>query len=478
MTSGSSHRSLRARLADIDAETIILHARLAALAAERKPIVEALRSATYPVIDLPAEITAEIFLQYFTRAQIGGTEPGVAVCRKWREIALALQPIWSKFYVVTRSTVPSSLGNLLEYWLQRAGTHPLDVSLFHADISVLTLLEPYMGQLETFECFARTELGLPNELLQGKIPNLRSLTITCGDEVTVPITAFVGCLQLRELCLASFPPAGMDISWGHLTRLELIDMSLDESLTILRDTPALQTLTANIYEHMDDPIPATTSIRLTQLHTLKFDKYHRSLQLLEHLTLPSLADIEFPLADVNTHFGMLNLTSDVPRFAACLQRSACNLRSITLHAPGLSDAVQCLRAAGPTLAVINLRDVDWDSRSVDHFFRESLKDTEGFVPGLTSLSINPCLKAVEIPFGELASVIAARRGKLRAFELVLAGERSDGGRQPLVEIEDGLDALRALKKDGVKIDIRGLQSITDPVDPLAVYPPMLPRQDD
>ncbi|KAJ7624539.1 hypothetical protein FB45DRAFT_1086317 [Roridomyces roridus] len=414
-----------------------------------------------------------------------------SVCRQWREIALALKPIWSKFEVSTDSAAPSPVGTFFEYWLPRAGTHPLEVSLFYADHSaVLTLLQPYLAQLETLECVAEDRIGFPNELLQGKIPNLRSLRLTCEKEITELITTFVDCPQLRELCLFSLPSAGMvglAMPWDRLTRLDLIEMSLEESLSILRQTPALQTLAANGRNPTQEFSRATTFMCLPQLHTLNLNHFHRSLHVLEycqprllaHLTLPALTHIEFPLDPRPQSSYIIGIT-DPGLLATFVARSKCTLRSITLYTPSCGEAVGCLQAAGWTVTDVNLRNVSRNTGNLGYLL-DHMRDTVVFVPNLTSLSINPCLGAIEIPFGWLASVLAMRRDKLKRFELVIAGQRTDSivRRPSLVQKEDGgLDALWALKRDGVRIDIRGLHNITETVDPLAVYPPMPPPHDD
>nr|GAT51771.1 predicted protein [Mycena chlorophos] len=69
---------LRQLLADIDAKrenarALIrdLQAELTRLAAERKPIADALRSVIYPIVDLAPELTLEIFAYYAA----GGYDP-------------------------------------------------------------------------------------------------------------------------------------------------------------------------------------------------------------------------------------------------------------------------------------------------------------------------------------------------------------------------------------------------------------------
>jgi hypothetical protein len=93
---------------------------------------------------LPTEITAEVFLQYVDRGLIGGTDPNIphapawtepygplllaSVCRAWKDIALALCPIWSTLEIRTQANAIPTTQQLLECWLPRSGGHPLDVN--------------------------------------------------------------------------------------------------------------------------------------------------------------------------------------------------------------------------------------------------------------------------------------------------------------------------------------------------------------
>ncbi|KAJ7308657.1 hypothetical protein DFH08DRAFT_636500, partial [Mycena albidolilacea] len=67
------------------------------LVAERQKLQDELDSVVYPVLSLPPEIKAHIFVQCIT----GGSPPPQTpplflthICGSWREIALAMRSLW------------------------------------------------------------------------------------------------------------------------------------------------------------------------------------------------------------------------------------------------------------------------------------------------------------------------------------------------------------------------------------------------
>ncbi|KAJ7670757.1 hypothetical protein DFH06DRAFT_141710 [Mycena polygramma] len=477
---------IRHRIADIDAEIANLRARLVRLAAERKPLVQALESIVYPVVTLPAEITAEIFLQYFTRADIGGTDPNIphgpgwippcgplllaSVCRAWREIALHLQPIWSKFHLVpTQNAIPST-EKLLQCWLPRTGNHPLEVDIGRWGISALCAsLAPFFHQLQFLSCSVDTPDTLPADLFRGRIPLLRRLDITVIDDLPfAPITAFADAPQLREVVLGDLSLPCITLPWGQLTLLHFYGQNITQCAEILHQTSRLETL---VVDYVSPDATQLSPVRLEHLHTLKFHQLQPDINLIDHLTLPALKHFEFPMPPMPRHTLLEN--SAVQQFTTFIARSACSLCSITIMAPADFQATTaCLRAA-PTLATVRMKDIQWGIGA----FLQVLRKPD-FLPNVRSLSLNPCRHVMEIPYDDLAASLASRRqergegtSRLQSFELVMAGNADWEPTPTVAELEYGLEALRALEADGLKVNIRNLQKLTPNVDAIAVYPP-------
>ncbi|KAJ7670780.1 hypothetical protein DFH06DRAFT_142185 [Mycena polygramma] len=489
-SANSSPRAIRNRVADIDAEMANLQARLVCLAGERKPLVEALKYVVYPVLTLPVELTAEIFLQYFTRADIGGSDPNVphplgwippcgplllaSICREWRRIALSLQPIWSNFHIAPTENAISSAEKLLQCWLPRTGNHPLEVDLGRRGLDTLcAALVPRLPQLRVLSCSVESSDTFPSDLFRGRTPLLRTLNITFskqGNDDVPPfrVTCFEDAPQLRAVFLGHFVLPSITLPWGQLTYLQLYGQTTTECAEILRQTPRLETLVVGYI--FDEPVQLAPA-RLEHLHTLKFEKYQRDLALLAHVTLPALTHLELAMSERH-EFGIENPIKAL--FTAFITRSGCSLRSITIMAPGdLQATTDCLRAC-PTLSIVHLTDFKWNSYN----FLEALRKPD-FLPNVRSLSLNPCRRVMEIPYEDLAALLASRRqergdgtSRLESFELVMAGNPDWEPAPPLSLLERGLEALRALEADGLKVNIRSLQKLTASVDAVAVYPPI------
>ncbi|KAJ7230950.1 hypothetical protein C8J57DRAFT_189206 [Mycena rebaudengoi] len=82
---------LRTQLAEIDEETTGLQSKLQLLAEERQSVLRRLDAVVYPVLTLPSDITAEIFMHYsfpdITYAFAREARPPLllaSICRTWR----------------------------------------------------------------------------------------------------------------------------------------------------------------------------------------------------------------------------------------------------------------------------------------------------------------------------------------------------------------------------------------------------------
>ncbi|KAJ7797307.1 hypothetical protein B0H14DRAFT_3157559 [Mycena olivaceomarginata] len=98
-------------------------------------------TATYPVLTLPTEITAEIFVHCLPFFGPWSTIPRVckkwapiilfAVCHAWHDIALTTPKLWSKLAVwlddIPHGVVsePGLVESYIDRWLDRAGNCPL-----------------------------------------------------------------------------------------------------------------------------------------------------------------------------------------------------------------------------------------------------------------------------------------------------------------------------------------------------------------
>ncbi|KAJ7118569.1 hypothetical protein C8R43DRAFT_1036108 [Mycena crocata] len=146
---------LRRQLAQLDALIGQHKQLLAGLERDRLDVERELHaSATFPVVELPIEITTEIFLQCLGSVEISGFCVDIdfssseyqnleenderlprtpitlfGVCRHWRDVVLSTPALWSTVRFWIGDTQPDAVERYVEHWLDRAGSYPLSLSL-------------------------------------------------------------------------------------------------------------------------------------------------------------------------------------------------------------------------------------------------------------------------------------------------------------------------------------------------------------
>ncbi|KAJ6605432.1 hypothetical protein DFH09DRAFT_1300166 [Mycena vulgaris] len=253
---------LRVRLAKIDAEMEDLQAKLLdRLAEAREP---ALRSIVYHILTILLEATAGIVIEYHRPT------PG--------------SPPFSQYE------------KLLECWLSRAGSLPLDLDLSPLrTYRVFTALAPYFGESRSLSCALPSSLQL--KAIQGCRPLLKRLTVLRhGGNLPSPFTAFSEATQLRELthfqCWGYSPPQCVEIL-RHTRNLEPLLLGLTDSFSVTRLAP----------------------LYLNHLHTLKFflDMGPRpKLNILAAITVPALKHLAIAISE-----------AALSKLRALLDRSGC-----------------------------------------------------------------------------------------------------------------------------------------------------------
>ncbi|KAF7326585.1 F-box domain-containing protein [Mycena sanguinolenta] len=153
----SSIQALRARLEKISSEIVLQEKLLHQLRREKTLAQRQLNEAVDPVARLPLEISSEIFLQCL--APFPGQKPAgdraplllLNICSAWTAIALSTPRLWSA--VVIDFSCPEVSTQLLPTWLQRAGKHPLSISLRRNFCShhIPTIVWLYRDQLKELE---------------------------------------------------------------------------------------------------------------------------------------------------------------------------------------------------------------------------------------------------------------------------------------------------------------------------------------
>ncbi|KAJ7058792.1 hypothetical protein C8F01DRAFT_1255201 [Mycena amicta] len=479
-----SASSLRLLLEEIDEETASLRAQLVDLAAKRRDVVEQLRCVTMPVLELPAELTSEIFKHYtqdpvdIGLREVGGPFVLASVCRHWRTIALGFHPLWSRILVTMAEGLASddppltTIRQRLLLCLQRVGHHiDLDIAFVDSDTiqeEIFPLLMPDAQRLSGLN----VSLDPNMDCFRGRLPRLRALQIWPPESSSSVqrFVAFEDAPMLRELVLHAVSWTLVSLPWTQLTSLVLYDhREVQEWADVLQQTPNLEKLYIRIDTFADGPLPDDTpEIRLEHLRVLDLEWWEEdstddiAVSFMKLLTVPALVD----------------LTSDLCSGAAVVElqtmfdRSLCwaTLRSITLRTNGRS----AVNVAGvlfriPFLDKLTVTQIPWDQlvdlleELVPHW-RETnfLKDTE-----IRELHLE--MIAGRIPYHQIARLVESRTQipdpdsdvvadiGLERLHLSIPSYRPFEGRQDDAQ-ELRLDAIETLQNiaassDGPKLSI-------------------------
>ncbi|KAJ7159454.1 hypothetical protein C8R46DRAFT_1224045 [Mycena filopes] len=448
-----SPASLRASLAGIDAELAALRARVKELAAARKPIVDALKATVYPILSIPVETTAEIFLQCVDRAEISAQRrilcaPLVlaGVCKQWRAVALNLQPIWSCLQIsyVPTSKIPK-LERLLEWWLPRAGGRLLEVDMIRGDISLLTALIPHSTRWKSLSCDFHSRPPLAP--IQGRLTHLEKLHIQLAwAEVPTEVTTiFSNAPLLREAHIVGFAFGSFILPWGQLTTLALGRDFATTYIEILRNTPQLEIL--DLERAARQSVPPQTALTLHHLHTLTLNRYgggEDEDSSLAPLILPALQQLDlgpFPEQFVQEVVGFLI-------------QSGCSLVSISYRAspPHLQSLI--LKAAR-TPSEVHLADLDWTPYELYIFFN-SLHCNSGILPNLRTLSISSS-REVDVQYAPMARMVASRQGSKEGYAQLESFRFTFPRFTPFDDDSEESALFENATLQGCKIDIQGLK---------------------
>ncbi|KAJ6543947.1 hypothetical protein B0H19DRAFT_1169092 [Mycena capillaripes] len=420
------HQSLRDRLAELDAVIPVLQK-------ERKLIQKKLDALTYPVLQLPYDLTADIFLHCLPpirysasdhRTEHHITEPSAAsapllllkVCRTWRDIVLATPQLWASIQIYWRmADAPQQLQN----WLTRASSCPLSLVLSHPeppqdhsskdmhtfeefdeafqrvlecssrwyDVELFCKYDEFLGHASRFE-----------SALHGTLPTLERLKLNFTeswhhshfsvlrfDYFDDPepswmrrLAMFEYAPKLRDLSIIHLPPSFLILPWAQLTTLLAENFSLSDCLQVLRLTSSLIDCSFGWITDPNrfDPPERTLDVLLDVpplifLDSLKiYGTYSARADILLPLTLPALTKLH-------------RLPSDPETFLKFLSRSSAVLRELSMdrYYHTLMEGLPLM----PALSVLSIHQVSLGE--ITHILR-SLRDSPGFIPNLLSLDIH------------------------------------------------------------------------------------------
>ncbi|KAJ6563225.1 hypothetical protein B0H10DRAFT_1120072 [Mycena sp. CBHHK59/15] len=256
---------LRDRLAfNLDAQIPILQA-------EQKRIRKTLLNLTYPVLNLPPELTSEISfhclpartpqLQVTSRNKLPRLLRSQApllllqICRQWREVAFATPKLWSSLQFTDCSAILRSEPGrqMAANWVSRSDSASLSMRLLQNPDNVG--LEPPKPLPDVFlQIFDRAPQWQDVDLcfryqnfvirefhsaLFDRLPRLESIGfhLAEGDKessrISIPITAAENAPNLRAVSLTRLPLSHISLPWAQLKQFSAVDFSLGDCLQVL-----------------------------------------------------------------------------------------------------------------------------------------------------------------------------------------------------------------------------------------------------
>ncbi|KAG5635628.1 hypothetical protein H0H81_010589 [Sphagnurus paluster] len=301
-----------------------------------------LRSAASILRRIPAEILIHIFSQCLVHDFCDGesvlwndldmTKPPwtlVRVSKRWRDIALAHQPLWScirlNFWALENGGRHQPTLPELQLCLQRSGNHPLSISISDHYTSSATSKQLFHHLVSFSEQWKYLQISGPFTLLalatpiKGKISRLETLGIELdGSDPCAPIDIFGVAPALRNVRIHPLEPLRkkafghpyiFNLPWSQLTRLEV------ECLGILDDTPQLESC---ILGFDVSTFQSSEILRHTKLRSL----VTRSAAALDRLEIPSLETLHF--------CNIIDEPDALRKITSFISRSGCSLRNIII----------------------------------------------------------------------------------------------------------------------------------------------------
>ncbi|KAJ7639323.1 hypothetical protein FB45DRAFT_424774 [Roridomyces roridus] len=443
-----STADLRAELTQLDAQIRELKDALAAAESRRIAVHRQLREiATFPILVLPVEMTTQIFTHcLFTREEfldrgriprnerpLQSHEPPLvflAVCRAWREIALATPALWSAFRMlfdtirVRRYThpEPARIESYIHQWLGRAGQRPLSLTLG---------MQCYWYQNSVRDIYDKF-LPLPRirDIIHLYAPRIAYLELYCNpDQIRELALDTVPFPMLQHVCIKndeSVPSESVEVfsDAPQLTHLSLAYLAFPSSyvfpalqftrfegelnnLAIFALAPNLIEANCRPGEDCEFPSSPITHAHLQSL-TLSRPCPYTILEpkdILPYLTLPELRTL-----DISAQ----NTTANPASISEFVHRSGARLLTLVLSVQGYKFEAQpedvsgeweeCFRGLRNILEHL----IVWPS---EPFLKMILQNN---IPILKSLTIH---EAPQIPYELLCEGLGKRHSDLKSFRI-------------------------------------------------------------
>ncbi|KAF9527284.1 hypothetical protein CPB83DRAFT_856293 [Crepidotus variabilis] len=313
-----------------------------------QPLVEyiqAHRAVLSPARKLPTELLREIFAHYFaTCCAHAGVDPFdncppwelAQICRLWREIAISMAWLWRHLPRIHFAERKDNLSakqhlKLLETLLRWSADNPLTFFLSKRDHkesdAILLLLFRHSERWERVSLNITELVCAHFSRLKGKLQSLEFIDLQLLPSGRLHVNMFQEAPRLQEVHISLGPlPGFMYLPWSQLTVYREESREITALMNVLAHaSKVLQRLDFELIDGssttMVVQIPHRQYPRLTRL-ALRSTHGPPIATLLEWLTMPTLEDLT--LHD----FGGVPV---LPPLLSFIQRSACTLKSLSLH---------------------------------------------------------------------------------------------------------------------------------------------------
>ncbi|KAK7059801.1 F-box domain-containing protein [Favolaschia claudopus] len=355
-----------AEIQELEAQVSALERSLSLLHAARRIVQQRLCSYKYPVLTLPNEIVAEIFLHFLppypdVPPPLGALSPIhlTHICHQWREIALKTPGLWRAIDLSPRNADRRLLLSLERtisltgLWLSRSGNCPLSIHM-ESDRDPLSILAPLIPHRDRWEHLTlRLETTQALSSIQGSFPLLKSLDLQFGSTVSDDEVVTLQDLPLLStVVLDDFGIPHISLPWSQLTSITLMWIYSEDCMSILRQTTHLVRCTLHLWiQH--GPENNVVDLVLPHLETLDVeadDTLHANF--FQCLVAPALHHLRLP-----EHLLQPNIIESLNSF---ISRSGCHLDELKITTGSVSR--NAYRNAFPAITDIWV-DIDSDSDS-------------------------------------------------------------------------------------------------------------------
>ncbi|KAJ6515491.1 hypothetical protein C8R45DRAFT_888353 [Mycena sanguinolenta] len=416
------HTQLRRRLAELDAQISDQKRVLDQLLRTRSDVERELHAtATYPVLTLPVEVTAEIFLHCLgvldppSIPQSSGSAPIVLsrVCRAWRDIAFSTPILWSQLRVQFERISPSKkepTEGIVDGWLSRAKYHPLSLDFSYRDVSperLRDMIRRWSHRVERLrlDIYSGCDIHLL-ELDSAAFPLLQGATLRCPQAPNLnpqrSAILFGDAVHFHDLKLP-FNLHGFTLPWPQLTKFH----GALPDLRLFTLAPNLAQVTCTFYPAEDHYMMITH--RTLRSLTIGDDD---TSPLLKYLTLPALQCLD--ISNIETYD-----RGDLELVMSFLRRSSPPLASVSFSGYQIAYWAQCIPLVADTLKTLELigpYDQDGDCLNI---LGTSVLATSN-IQSLSFRTLDPSDDLLDL--GALVRFLYARSDKIRTFRAVWAAE--------------------------------------------------------